>query len=383
MFSKLILAAAIAALASAQDYGSKPGKTTRYWDCCKPSCAWAGKAGVTAPVKTCDVKNQPLADAAAKSGCDGGDAYMCSDHSPWVIDEKLAYGFAAVNFATGEEASCCSCYELTFNSGPVIGQKMIVQATNTGGDVGGDQFDLAIPGGGVGLFNACTKQYNAPPSGWGKQYGGIDSGAQCNSFDAAIKPGCSFRFGWFKGADNPTMQYKKVACPAAIVAKSGCSRTDDTPVPGPQPSSNATTPSVVSSAVPSVIKAPYTNSSSSAPLRSYMSTRIPSSVVKSSAGPKPTFGAGNSTISQGFSTVTTPRSTPAGTSSYSVPTASMDSQQAEAQKQQQAADQKNKELDEKNKELEAKNGADAARQQAEAEKKNKDCADGKCDGVVN
>jgi hypothetical protein len=38
---------------------------------------------------------------------------------------------------------------------------MIVQATNVGADVGEGQFDLAIPGGGVGLFNACTKQ-------WGK-----------------------------------------------------------------------------------------------------------------------------------------------------------------------------------------------------------------------
>lgn len=36
---------------------------------------------------------------------------------------------------------------------------MIVQATNVGADVGEGQFDLAIPGGGVGLFNACTKQW--------------------------------------------------------------------------------------------------------------------------------------------------------------------------------------------------------------------------------
>lgn len=34
---------------------------------------------------------------------------------------------------------------------------MIVQATNTGGDLAQGQFDLAIPGGGVGIcmFNEC------------------------------------------------------------------------------------------------------------------------------------------------------------------------------------------------------------------------------------
>ncbi len=42
---------------------------------------------------------------------------------------------------------CCACYELTFTSGPVKGKKMIVQATNTGGDLGDDHFDIQIPGG--------------------------------------------------------------------------------------------------------------------------------------------------------------------------------------------------------------------------------------------
>ena len=48
---------------------------------------------------------------------------------------------------------------LTFTSTSIAGKKMIVQATNVGADVGEGQFDLAIPGGGVGLFNACTDQW--------------------------------------------------------------------------------------------------------------------------------------------------------------------------------------------------------------------------------
>lgn len=70
---------------------------------------------------------------------------MCSDQSPWQVDEDTAYGFAAVNIAGGSESSwCCACYELTFTSTAIAGKKMIVQATNTGGDLGSNQFDLAV-----------------------------------------------------------------------------------------------------------------------------------------------------------------------------------------------------------------------------------------------
>jgi hypothetical protein len=70
---------------------------------------------------------------------------------------------------------------LTFTSTSIAGKKMIVQATNTGGDLAQGQFDLAIPGGGVGicrsnkiyyqmenllivlyLVNGCTDEWGAP-----------------------------------------------------------------------------------------------------------------------------------------------------------------------------------------------------------------------------
>ena len=126
-----------AALTAAQ---SGSGTTTRYWDCCKPSCSWPGKASSGA-VGACDVHDQPLTDVNAKSGCEGGSAYMCSSQSPWAVSDSLAYGFTAVS---GSNPTCCQCYQLTFTSGPVSGKKMIVQATNTGGDVGATQFDLAV-----------------------------------------------------------------------------------------------------------------------------------------------------------------------------------------------------------------------------------------------
>lgn len=139
----LALLTTLATLGATQASGS--GHTTRYWDCCKTSCAWPGKAAVSAPVSTCDIHDQPLSNPKAGSGCNGGSAYMCSNQSPWAVSNDLAYGFASVSIAGGSESSwCCACYELTFTSGPDAGKKMVVQATNTGGDLGSNQFDLAV-----------------------------------------------------------------------------------------------------------------------------------------------------------------------------------------------------------------------------------------------
>ncbi|CAI6267321.1 unnamed protein product [Periconia digitata] len=207
------------------------GKTTRYWDCCKGSCGWSGKASVNQPINSCDKSDNPLADMAAKNGCEsGGSAYMCTSQTPWAVDDNLAYGFAAAKLAgQGESDWCCGCYKLTFTSGPVSGQQMVVQITNTGGDLGNNHFDIAMPGGGVGLFNACTNQWGAPPNGWGAQYGGISSRSECDSFPEKLKAGCYWRFDWFKGADNPDVTFEKVTCPKALTEKTGCVRNGETP----------------------------------------------------------------------------------------------------------------------------------------------------------
>ncbi|CAZ85941.1 unnamed protein product [Tuber melanosporum] len=196
------------------------GQTTRYWDCCKPSCAWSGKASVTWPVNACDANNKVLSDVNTASGCNGGTAFMCSNQIPWAWNR-----YAAVKLSGASESDwCCACYELTFTSGPVSGKKMIVQATNTGGDLGSNHFDISIPGGGVGVFNGCTKQYNAPADGWGSRYGGVSTRSECDALPAAIRQGCYWRFDWFKGADNPAVTFQKVTCPSAITANTGCVR---------------------------------------------------------------------------------------------------------------------------------------------------------------
>jgi hypothetical protein len=59
---------------------------------------------------------------------------------------------------TSSTAADLKC-SLTFTSGPVTGKRMIVQVTTTGNDLGSDQFNLAIPGGGEGSTQGCTKQY--------------------------------------------------------------------------------------------------------------------------------------------------------------------------------------------------------------------------------
>jgi len=117
------------------------GKTTRYWDCCKPSCSWPGKLSLASgatPVRTCDKNDNPLSDYNTAT-------FMCTGQSPWVINSNLACGFAAASIAGGSESSwCCACYELTFTSAAVAGKKMIVQVTNTGGDLGNNHFDIQV-----------------------------------------------------------------------------------------------------------------------------------------------------------------------------------------------------------------------------------------------
>lgn len=230
------------------------GVTTRYWDCCKASCSWNGKAAFSSPVTTCDINDNPLADHDAVNGCPelgDGTAFMCSNQQPYTKNDSLAYGFAAVS-AVDEADTCCACYKqvqsmsigierlllmlafpgcrLTFTSTAVAGKTMIVQATNIGYDVNDVQFDLALPGGGVGAFpQGCAKQYNAPPNGWGSlgAYGGTATRSQCDALPTKLRNGCYFRFDWMQGSDNPNVLYERVSCPAELVAKTQCRRDDD------------------------------------------------------------------------------------------------------------------------------------------------------------
>jgi hypothetical protein len=153
---------------------------------------------------------------------------------PWEVGPNLSYGFAAFN------STCGKCYQLDFtgagdNPGAqaLKGKSLIVQAVNTGG-IAADQFDLLIPGGGVGANNACTmngNQWNSAPGG--VTYGGFLATCGNNmscvtsmctaafGSNSGLMAGCTWFTGWFNGANNPGINYAEVPCPAAITAKSG------------------------------------------------------------------------------------------------------------------------------------------------------------------
>ncbi|KAG9502294.1 hypothetical protein J7337_005121 [Fusarium musae] len=227
---------------------SGSGHSTRYWDCCKPSCSWSGKAAVNAPALTCDKNDNPISNTNAVNGCEGGgSAYACTNYSPWAVNDELAYGFAATKLSGGSEASwCCACYALTFTTGPVKGKKMIVQSTNTGGDLGDNHFDLMMPGGGVGIFDGCTSEFGKALGG--AQYGGISSRSECDSFPELLKDGCHWRFDWFENADNPDFTFEQVQCPKALLDISGCKRDDDSSFPAFKGDTSASKPQASSSA---------------------------------------------------------------------------------------------------------------------------------------
>jgi hypothetical protein len=234
--------------------GGSNGWATRYWDCCKPACGWKGNVpSGSNPVSSCSISNQSFGgDYDQQSACPNGNnggAFMCQNFGPWAVSDTLAYGFAAVSKGSDY---CGRCYQLQFTgtshnastdtgSASLAGKTMIVQAINNGG-VDGNQFDLLIPGGGVGDFNACATQWGT--SSLGEQYGGFFLACQkANAFDYtkakacaaakcqsvfASKPdlltSCTWFVGWFGAPDNPAVLYKEVTCPAAITSLSGLHR---------------------------------------------------------------------------------------------------------------------------------------------------------------
>jgi len=226
--------------------GGSQGYTTRFWDCCKPSCAWSGNVGGRTPVKSCNKQNQSVG-AGDQSACSGGDAYACWDMAPWAVSDTKAFAYAAFN-----GGSCGTCYELKFtgqsnnSSGDagaagLCGKTLTVQVINIG-NIAQGQFDIMIPGGGVGDFNACSNQWGVSGSALGEQYGGVMLSCQkknneiearktctksaCDSLFSAsnlsmLKAGCDWTVDWLNAADNPKMVYQQVTCPSDLTNKSG------------------------------------------------------------------------------------------------------------------------------------------------------------------
>ena len=223
--------------------GGQQGFATRYWDCCMPHCAWPEHGG---KAKTCDAKGKNPISNTSGSICSGGQGTTCTSQTPIIVSNKLAYAFAAT---PGNDNTCGKCFALTFtgqgkyetkaNHQALQGKTLVVMASNIGYDVQGGQFDIMIPGGGVGAFNGCANM------GWGDQgaqYGGLLSKCEdevgydgdlltkrkqcltekCNkSFanDTEAKEGCLFLATWMEAAGNPLHTYKEVECPQALISK--------------------------------------------------------------------------------------------------------------------------------------------------------------------
>jgi hypothetical protein len=185
-----------------------------------------------------------------KSICDGGPAGLCNNQAPFVINDELAYAFAA---GPGNEyaGSCGSCFLLTFDgnsrhttdarTAALKGKKLVIMISNIGYDVENGQFDMMIPGGGVGIFNGCSAMWGI--SNLGSSHGGFlkDCGGdqkltdakvatvqkcledKCNSVFANIpeaKAGCLFHAQWLAAANNPSFKYEELEeCPQELKSK--------------------------------------------------------------------------------------------------------------------------------------------------------------------
>jgi hypothetical protein len=220
--------------------GGQMAWASRYWDCCKPACGWTGNIPNGGPaMQSCNLQNQSLgSDFGARNACEGGGtAFMCWNGAPWSVGGQLSYGFAA---ASGGNYRCGACYHIQFNgtghngTNPGVqainGKHMIIQIINNGG-VAQDQFDLLIPGGGVGALNACDDQWAG--ANLGAQYGGFRAtcGTDTNcvrqmcqsafSNKPELMAGCEWYINWFGAADNPNFVYERIACPSALTQRSG------------------------------------------------------------------------------------------------------------------------------------------------------------------
>lgn len=265
------------------------GWNTRYWDACKPHCSQTSTDGAEGKPKintqaeyeashytarVCNIhdieipsftyskglerywigiQNTPNACDEAQPATGGG--FTCTDMAPVAVNDTLAYAFVAGSDAT---TSCGKCFHLQYDGSfkdasgsnapkathkALKGKHIIVMASNIGHDVKPGQFDLMVPGGGPGIFNALNLMVDRSDIEWGAQYGGFltycqqkigyDKGLEdyqscvsdmCNAaFGDSKYPnllrGCLWFSNWYMAADNPTYQWEEVECPQYLLDK--------------------------------------------------------------------------------------------------------------------------------------------------------------------
>ncbi len=277
-------------------HGSGEGWSSRYWDACRSHCSQITASDTSSQAayeaagtvaRTCNIKGFEIPvftiDPAAMSNeywtgwkvvgnsCNYKDqgegianqedgAFVCMDMAPIQVNDTLAYAYVAS--APGATA-CGQCFHLHFNGGAgekggkfyhdgdqvkaahkeLKGKHMIVMSTNIGTDVEVGQFDMMVPGGGTGIFDALSKQVGVPMSKF-VQYGGFLSTCQqeIGSYDAPASEyqscvkkycaevftgfddllrGCNWFADWYMAADNPSYYWEPVECPQYLTDKYG------------------------------------------------------------------------------------------------------------------------------------------------------------------
>ena len=263
----------------------KTGWNSRYWDACKPHCSWIsngqeGKTDTTTEesyqkgmttARNCNIHDVEVptftlgsavdtywfgyegTNNACQKGASG--VFTCTDMAPIAVNDSLSYAYVA---GPGSQTTCGKCFHLQYNGSfksagesnapkathqALKGKHIVVMTSNIGHDVEAGQFDLMVPGGGVGAFDALSTQVNGQGINWGAGFGGFltecqnglkcgyDSTLQC--YQDCIKEMCDAAFGnagfpnllrgchwfadWFMAADNPTYNWEEVECPQYLL----------------------------------------------------------------------------------------------------------------------------------------------------------------------
>ena len=263
----------------------KTGWNSRYWDACKPHCSWIsngqeGKTDTTTEesyqkgmttARNCNIHDVEVptftlgsavdtywfgyegTNNACQKGASG--VFTCTDMAPIAVNDTLSYAYVA---GPGSQTTCGKCFHLQYNGSfksagesnapkathqALKGKHIVVMTSNIGHDVEPGQFDLMVPGGGVGAFDALSTQVNGQGISWGAGFGGFltecqnglkcgyDSTLQC--YQDCVKEMCDAAFGnagfpnllrgchwfadWFMAADNPTYNWEEVECPQYLL----------------------------------------------------------------------------------------------------------------------------------------------------------------------
>lgn len=224
---------------------------SRYWNCCKPSCASKAEADKGNQSRLCDLEMNRIFDYTTKSKCAGGTGTACFSQVPFVIDgcDDIGFGFGTIG--SSDPNICGRCFLLEFTGEGVWttkdthralkNKKLIFMGINRGySDDTHLGFNLLVPGGGGGNYpNACEGIFSGD---LGAKWGGLLADCQgeagmtddiksnterrkclirkcTESFTGLPREGCLFYAYFLETAGNPKITYKEIECPQILKDK--------------------------------------------------------------------------------------------------------------------------------------------------------------------